>query len=581
MAQLGALCISNLCATKPYAAGKITKQALDDSKVNIAFATANLASAQVAVGAAAASAVASSATYGFTIGANGERIETTTTTNTEQSQWQGSNLDVNNLKIKAEGQDVNIQGSRVNATGTTIFDQIKDLNVTAGVERTKQDSSSKTNSQSVSYTYGGGGSASIGKQTSKSQSESLTHVNSDVVLNRTEGEIDQLSIKGGNVSIADRGNLQVNEIYVESLQDTASSSNSSKGGTIGAGFGSSGLSNVTAGYNQGKGKSDSAWVNEISKLLIGNAQNDADLDAMGVNKVTNVGGVIANATKNTDGTLTDHGNLNYSGDLELKDIEDNNYNSSSGFNVSTTIGKTTQEKDGQKSKYPNGSTTIGLNSSGQETEQLTKATFGQGTVKNATDSTNRDINNTQEITRDQTTGMLDGSVTVDHRLLTEDGRKEIIQDHKDVANAIKDTVAIVEGIIESRDFIKNYESSTQNMTIDEKNTLDNLLQSFQAGSKDNTNTWVVVVTEGVAVAGSTCARVPACVSAVVNLFGAVTAEKILNSGEEKKETHPKGVPSTSGNSATGMPPNGDDDGKETALLHKPIHDGLFSNIISK
>ena len=46
--------------------------------------------------------------------------------------------------------------------------------------------------------------------------------------------------------------------------------------------------------------------------------------------------------------------------------------------------------------------------------------------------TNRDINATQEITRDQTTGMLDGSVTVDHRLLTDDGRKEIIQEQKNL-----------------------------------------------------------------------------------------------------------------------------------------------------
>ena len=43
-------------------------------------------------------------------------------------------------------------------------------------------------------------------------------------------------------------------------------------------------------------------------------------------------------------------------------------------------------------------------------------------------------------------------------------------------------------------------------------------------------------------------EISTALSAVVNLFGAVTAEKILNSGEEKKETHPKGIPSTSGNS---------------------------------
>ena len=39
---------------------------------------------------------------------------------------------------------------------------------------------------------------------------------------------------------------------------------------------------------------------------------------------------------------------------------------------------------------------------------------------------------------------------------------------------------------------------------------------------------------------------------------------ILNSEEEKKETHPKGVPSTSGSSATGMPPN-DDDPKDSNI----------------
>ena len=58
--------------------------------------------------------------------------------------------------------------------------------------------------------------------------------------------------------------------------------------------------------------------------------------------------------------------------------------------------------------------------------------MGQGTVTNDTASNNRDINNTQEITRDQTTGMLDGSVTVDHRLLSESGRAEIIQQQKEL-----------------------------------------------------------------------------------------------------------------------------------------------------
>lgn len=419
-------------AQRDYASGKITKEALDDTKVNVAMATANLANAQIAVGAAAATAAASTATYGFTIGANGERIETTSTTNTEQGKWQGSQLDLNNLTLKSEGQDVNIQGSRLTATGTTTFDGTKDVNVTAGTEHGQQDTSSKTNSQSVSYTYGGGGSASVGKQTSKAHDESLTHVNSEVDLNKVSGSINKLNIQGGEVSIADRGDLKVNEIHVESLQDTASGTSSSKGGSVGAGFGSSGLSNVTASYNQAKGENDKAWVNETSKLLIGNAQNDADLDAMGVKNVTNIGGVIANASKNADGSLTEHGKLNYSGALELKDIQDHSSESNRGFNASTSVGTSIKGESKESSLHPSGSTTVGLQSTGSEKEQLTKATMGQGTISNATVDTNRDINNTQEITRDQVTGLLNGSVTVDNRLFTESGRAEIIKEQKDL-----------------------------------------------------------------------------------------------------------------------------------------------------
>ncbi|MEG2269128.1 MAG: AHH domain-containing protein, partial [Acinetobacter sp.] len=208
------------------------------------------------------------------------------------------------------------------------------------------------------------------------------------------------------------------------------------------------------------------------------------------------------------------------------------------------------------SKYPNGSTTIGLNSSGQETEQLTKATMGQGTVKNTADSTSRDINNTQEITRDQTTGMLDGSVTVDHRLLTESGRAEIIHEQKEIVEQLNQVIegtqtvsqAVKDGILAAR----KYEQVTQNMTLEEKNILDNLIKGLGDPSKID-NSWVPVVAEGAVMAGSTCARVPACASAVINLFGAAAASVILNTGDNKKETMPKPLPSTSGNSATGGP----------------------------
>nr|WP_227604692.1 hypothetical protein [Acinetobacter sp. TGL-Y2] len=134
----------------------------------------------------------------------------------------------------------------------------------------------------------------------------------------------------------------------------------------------------------------------------------------------------------SDGTLTDHGKLNYTGALELKDIQDHRSESNRGFNVSTSMGTSIKGESKESSFHPSGSTTVGLQSTGNEKEQLTKATMGQGTVKNTTELTNRDINNTQEITRDQVTGLLNGSVTVDNRLLTESGRAQIIQEQKDL-----------------------------------------------------------------------------------------------------------------------------------------------------
>ena len=305
---------------------------------------------------------------------------------------------------------------------------------------------------------------------------------------------------------------------------------------------------------------------------------------MNVKIVTNIGGVIANAAKNSDGTLTDHGKLNYSGELELKDIEDHNYNSSSGFNVSTNIG-IPQGGTKEASTAPKGSTTIGLNSSGQETEQLTKATMGQGTVTNATDTTNRYINNTQEITRDQTTGMLDGSVTVDHRLLTESGRAEIIQEQKDLPDNLKSAAEdiLVLGVntavklgtgYDVQKFVNEVNGIASTLDIQEQAIFRDLIA---AQVEDNRSTNLESNAAPIVVGGAVaayCAKNPVgCAKVIEKTATALAAIGITigMSGEEKKETPPKGVPSTSGNSATGMPPNGDDDEKINIREPNPRH----------
>jgi filamentous hemagglutinin len=108
----------------------------------------------------------------------------------------------------------------------------------------------------------------------------------------------------------------------------------------------------------------------------------------------------------------------------------------------------TEDKEG----YASGSTTVGLTNNGHNTEQTTYATLGSGTVQKKDGTAhdiadvNNDLNNTQEITLDQQTGGLDATVTVDHRLLSEDGRKDIKNNFVDTYEHGEDIAKTVDTI---------------------------------------------------------------------------------------------------------------------------------------
>ncbi|MBD5405802.1 hypothetical protein HDR59_04635 [bacterium] len=75
------------------------------------------------------------------------------------------------------------------------------------------------------------------------------------------------------------------------------------------------------------------------------------------------------------------------------------------------------------SLHPNGSTTITMKDKGSEKEQITHATIGSGNITVGGESNpdleglNRDVSKSQEITKDKITGALDGSMTIDNRIL--------------------------------------------------------------------------------------------------------------------------------------------------------------------
>jgi guanyl-specific ribonuclease Sa len=117
-----------------------------------------------------------------------------------------------------------------------------------------------------------------------------------------------------------------------------------------------------------------------------------------------------------------------------------------GFGMNTSLGGSTDK--GKASLAPQGSTTISMKDKGSESEQVTRATIGMGNITvggnelagedPALAGLNRNTDNAQEIARDMITGALDGSVTVDNRIFSPSGWKQIAKQHEDLGeNAAK------------------------------------------------------------------------------------------------------------------------------------------------
>ena len=135
---------------------------------------------------------------------------------------------------------------------------------------------------------------------------------------------------------------------------------------------------------------------------------------------------------------------------------------------------------------PNGSTTIGLTHTGQEREQITRATIGLGniTIANNTQSNdsellaglNRNVDKSQEITKDIITGALDASMTIDNRVFTSDGRSSIANDFKNLGSNLHTLY---------KDITKNniIVQSVKNAVTDENTNIVDAVKDYVRDSK--------------------------------------------------------------------------------------------------
>ena len=335
-----------------------------------------------------------------------------------------------------------------------------DLHVKSSVDTATSTQDTKDLSGTLSMTMYGGGSglgASVGYGEGHSTSDSTTNTNSNLIAKNIDIETsNDASFKGATVKADDTLNLKVGgALSVESQRDSSSSNSngfnvsasaslgsdkdytsgskaqqSTLNQTVGARTGD-GLGSAGASYGASTGTSQTKQT--VLTSLTGDKVN------IEVENNTNIKGALIAAGKTDEqGTFQDNGNLNLStGTLTFANSTNSQYSSSNSYSVGTNIGfgsKTNTQTNVEETTGKVNSSSLSLSNEMGYSSSKTLATVGEGTLhvkdtENSDDLTrlNRD---TSKVNKDLYSGSVGTSVTatLDHRLLTEDGRKQIAED---------------------------------------------------------------------------------------------------------------------------------------------------------
>lgn len=445
---------------------EIVDDAKDDERYYLAAvvaATADLASKTVAIATQTATAIASSGTWGFSAGLSLDLEGSKTKANNQASQSIASNLSANDINIqtdKDKNTQVEVSGSNLLAKNELSIDT-NNLVVTASEDTTNTKSDTKDISGSVSMTmYGAatGPSVNLGYGEQHQDSDSVTHNNSQLQANNINiNTTNDASFEGANVRAQDSLNLTVgNDLNIESKRDVTNSN--SKGFNLSAGFSLGANSkdigstvaeqralNQKVGARTGNGEVASANASygantgrtkvkqTVLTSLTGNKVN--------VNTTNNTnlkGALLAAGEVNEEGVFEDNEKLNLNTDtLTFSNSTDSSYSASNSFNVGTNIGlskdtKDPQPKDESGTKI-NSSNLAFANTMGYKRDK-TLATLGKGNINvqdtdNSDDTTslNRDTTNISKTMLETSYGV-EVDATLDHRLLSKDGIKDIKND---------------------------------------------------------------------------------------------------------------------------------------------------------
>ncbi|RXJ94476.1 hypothetical protein CRU94_08460 [Arcobacter sp. AHV-9/2010] len=419
----------------------------------IASATADLASKTTAIATQTATAAASSGTLGFSAGVSLDVDGSKTNTQNKTTSSNASNLVSNSITINAK-EDTNIEGSNLVANDSLNINTNK-LNVKASQDTT-QNSESLNGSVNLTMYGGGGGTASLGGGKQSFQSNSVINNNSQLLANNVNIDVrNDANLIGASLRAEDTLNLNVgNNLIVESLRDEYSSNQS--GFNVNAGMGAN---TTNAGLSMNNKVSQSKQT--VLSSITGNEIN--------IN--------VANNT-HLKGSLisSDEDNLNLTTDtLTFANLSNSSYSSSKtlGGSVSSNV----------KGDVSN----LGYNSENslETNASKTLATLGTGNIiikdKDNSDDITKLNQDTDAINKDlyssQTGTKVDA--TLDTRLLTEDGRKEI---KDDIYTASAITKAIEQITSNDKVGIKDFFDETQ-QNVDVYNAMKTKIANSEELSK--------------------------------------------------------------------------------------------------
>ncbi|MDO6582175.1 hemagglutinin repeat-containing protein [Photobacterium sp. 2_MG-2023] len=395
---------------------------------SITLATVDVASKTTLLMKQGAAAAQSTSTLGIDAGLHLDMSVTQTDSKSTSSTARGSSLAGQNIIVNSgtqTDQQILVQGSSLTAKEGVTLDG-GTVSVLAAEQTQQSQSQTESGTISASMTVHGsstGGSLNASLNQSEQRSQSTTYVNSGVSGSHiTINSRGDTHIQGANVDAAESLNLDIGgDLSVASVQDRHSSSN--QGAGISGGVSLSGQGETT-GSNGGLNASSGRVISSETQLTTLTSGGKAEIKVAGNTDIT--GALIATVDENGN----DLNNLTLNtGSLSYSDLNNTDYRQDQSAGLTTSVGV---QQGGIDSTY--NSSNLQYKNTSSYSKDKTLATLGQGEITLSDDSDltalNRDISNTSrdlfEVDRQQ--GNVD--VTLDHRLLTEEGRHNIAEDVK-------------------------------------------------------------------------------------------------------------------------------------------------------